>query len=152
MGHNSAEYLHSLSESFKLSFADTTWFCADMSQIEVPVSELLSKDYAAKRRLLIKPDRWVLCNYCRFLIKCKEYPSREAHRVDFKISLFFWQMQTKWNYDKNAMFMSLYSRNLLQNSWIAELSIRVKKGIYSICMTLKWFCFWQDARRNLQGK
>lgn len=57
MGHNSTEYLHSLSESFKLSFADTTWFCADMSQIEVPVSELLSKDYAAKRRSLIKPDR-----------------------------------------------------------------------------------------------
>uniref|UniRef100_A0A8W8N0K7 Gamma-glutamyltransferase ywrD n=1 Tax=Magallana gigas TaxID=29159 RepID=A0A8W8N0K7_MAGGI len=56
MGHNSAEYLHSLSESFKLSFADTTWFCADMSQIEVPVSELLSKDYAVKRRSLIKPD------------------------------------------------------------------------------------------------
>eukprot|EP00105_Crassostrea_gigas_P040115 XP_019924263.1 PREDICTED: uncharacterized protein LOC105331781 [Crassostrea gigas] len=56
MGHNSAEYLHSLSESFKLSFADTTWFCADMSQIEVPVSELLSKDYAAKRRSQIKPD------------------------------------------------------------------------------------------------
>lgn len=62
MGHNSAEYLHSLSESFKLSFADTTWFCADMSQIEVPVSELLSKDYAAKRRSQIKPDRWTLSN------------------------------------------------------------------------------------------
>lgn len=62
MGHNSAEYLHSLSESFKLSFADTTWFCADMSQIEVPVSELLSKDYAVKRRSQIKPDRWTLCD------------------------------------------------------------------------------------------
>ncbi|XP_061193851.1 glutathione hydrolase-like YwrD proenzyme [Saccostrea echinata] len=57
MGHNSAEYIHSLAETLKLSFTDTTWFCADTSQVEVPITQLLSKEYAAKRRSLIKSDR-----------------------------------------------------------------------------------------------
>ncbi|XP_062595846.1 glutathione hydrolase-like YwrD proenzyme [Saccostrea cucullata] len=57
MGHNSAEYIHNIAETLKISFADTTWFCSDMSQVEVPISQLLSKEYAAKRRGLIKNDR-----------------------------------------------------------------------------------------------
>ena len=60
MVHNSSEYVHTLIEALSLSFADTLWYNADPSKVAVPVSGLLSKEYAAKRRALIKPDRFVL--------------------------------------------------------------------------------------------
>ena len=57
MVHNSSEYLHAVIEALSLSFADTLWYNADPSKVKVPVRELLRKDYAAKRRALIKSDR-----------------------------------------------------------------------------------------------
>ena len=53
LGHNSAEYLHLLIEAVRLSFADAVNYVADPSKVQVPVQEMLSKDYAAKRRALI---------------------------------------------------------------------------------------------------
>lgn len=57
MGHNSARYLHLLIEAMQLSFADTTWYCTDPCKVNVPLHEMLSKDYATKRRNMIKHDR-----------------------------------------------------------------------------------------------
>lgn len=51
---NSAEYLHLVIEALKLGFADTTWYCADPSKVDIPLSTLLSKEYATKRRQLIQ--------------------------------------------------------------------------------------------------
>ena len=56
--HNSAEYLHLLIEALQLSFADTTWYCADPGTATVPVEGMLSKEYAAKRSRLLKGDRY----------------------------------------------------------------------------------------------
>ena len=56
MRHNSVEYLHTLIEALRLSFADSQWYCADPSKVAVPTEELLDKTYAAQRRALIKPD------------------------------------------------------------------------------------------------
>ncbi|XP_006820927.1 glutathione hydrolase-like YwrD proenzyme, partial [Saccoglossus kowalevskii] len=53
MGHNSSQYLHTLIEALRLSFADTTWYCTDPSKVNVPIKELLSEKYAAERRKLI---------------------------------------------------------------------------------------------------
>ncbi|KAL3877327.1 hypothetical protein ACJMK2_035057 [Sinanodonta woodiana] len=60
MRHNSSAYLHTLIEALRLSFSDSTWYCADPAKVHVPVAELLSKDYAAKRRSLIQPDKKLL--------------------------------------------------------------------------------------------
>ncbi|CAG5131426.1 unnamed protein product, partial [Candidula unifasciata] len=57
MGHNSAEYLHHLIESLRLAFADTMEYCADPRLVDIPISRLLSKDYAAKQRQRISTDR-----------------------------------------------------------------------------------------------
>ncbi|CAG2199982.1 ggt [Mytilus edulis] len=57
MGANSTQYLHHVIEAIKLGFADTTWYCADSSVVDVPISQLLSKDYAKQRRSLIDPNR-----------------------------------------------------------------------------------------------
>jgi len=55
--HNSAKYLHLLIEAMQLSFADTTWYCTDPCKVTIPLHQMLSKDYATKRRNLIKHDR-----------------------------------------------------------------------------------------------
>jgi len=48
---------HLIAESLRLAFADTRWYVADPTVSKVPVAELLSKDYAARRRALIDPAR-----------------------------------------------------------------------------------------------
>jgi len=57
MGHNSPEYIHLLVEAAKLAFADREKYYGDPEFVHVPLKTLLSKEYAAKRRRLIDPDR-----------------------------------------------------------------------------------------------
>lgn len=57
MGHNSPPYLHTLVEALKLAFADRERFYGDPEFVDVPMAELLHRDYAEVRRTLIHPDR-----------------------------------------------------------------------------------------------
>jgi gamma-glutamyltranspeptidase/glutathione hydrolase len=57
MKHNSADYIHTLVETMKLGFADRDRYYGDPDFTRVPGAELLSKDYASKRRSLIDPKR-----------------------------------------------------------------------------------------------
>lgn len=51
MGHNSADYLHVLSEAKKIAFADRAAYLADRRFVDPALlATLLSKDYAAARR------------------------------------------------------------------------------------------------------
>jgi gamma-glutamyltranspeptidase/glutathione hydrolase len=50
-------YYHTLIEATKLAFADRNRYIADPAFAKVPVRELLSKEYAAKRRSLIDPTK-----------------------------------------------------------------------------------------------
>ncbi len=60
MGFGSASHLHHFVEAKKLAFEDRARFYADPAFSDVPVPELISKDYAARRRRLISPDRAAL--------------------------------------------------------------------------------------------
>jgi len=55
LGHNSARYIHVVSESLKLAFADRERYYGDVP--DVPLAELLSPRYLAERAALIRPDR-----------------------------------------------------------------------------------------------
>lgn len=58
MRHNSAPYLHAVTESLKLAFADRNRYVGDPKFVPpIPMRQLLSKEYAAKRRALIDPER-----------------------------------------------------------------------------------------------
>src|SRR6266581_4345769 len=58
LGHNSASYLHVLTETLKLAFADRDRYIADPRFVkDIPVAGLLSKEYATQRRKLIRMDR-----------------------------------------------------------------------------------------------
>jgi gamma-glutamyltranspeptidase / glutathione hydrolase len=58
MGRNSAPYLHAIAEALKLSFADRNAYVGDPKFVpNIPMAQLLSKEYAAVRRAQIDPDR-----------------------------------------------------------------------------------------------
>ena len=57
MGHNSAEYIHLFTEAKKLAYEDRAKYYADMSFADVPVKELISKEYALQRNKLINSKK-----------------------------------------------------------------------------------------------
>jgi len=57
MGHNSADYIHTVVECMKLAFADREMYYGDPKFVRVPFTRLLSKKYAARRRGLVDAER-----------------------------------------------------------------------------------------------
>ncbi len=58
MGHNSADYLHYVTEAKKISFADRAAYLADRNAMNKDaLKTLLSKSYAAERRKEINPQK-----------------------------------------------------------------------------------------------
>jgi len=57
MGHNSADYIHTVVEAMKLAYADRDTYYADPDFVDIPAEGLLSKDYARQRAQLIDMER-----------------------------------------------------------------------------------------------
>lgn len=57
MGYGSEEYIHLFVEAKKLAFEDRAKFYADPTFAEIPVTKLLSKNYAAERAKLFQPQK-----------------------------------------------------------------------------------------------
>jgi gamma-glutamyltranspeptidase/glutathione hydrolase len=57
MGHNSAPYVHHLTEAMRRAFRDRARFLADPDFVDVPVERLTSKSYAAELRAQINASR-----------------------------------------------------------------------------------------------
>lgn len=57
MKFGSADYLHVLIEAKKLAFEDRAKYYADPDFVKIPVQELISKEYARKRRELIDLEK-----------------------------------------------------------------------------------------------
>jgi len=57
LGHNSPGYLHRITEAVKLAFADREAYFGDPRMVDVPIGAMLSREYAKKRREMIRPDQ-----------------------------------------------------------------------------------------------
>ena len=57
MGFGSAEYVHYFTEAKKLAFEDRAKYYADPAFNDLPIQELISKEYANERRKLIDDNR-----------------------------------------------------------------------------------------------
>jgi|SRR5579862_4770539 len=57
MAHNSVDYVHALTETIKLAFADRERYFGDPRFVDVPIDTLLSDAYAKERRAAIRSDR-----------------------------------------------------------------------------------------------
>jgi gamma-glutamyltranspeptidase len=57
LGHNSAAYVHFLTEAIKLGFSDREKYYGDPRYVTVPLAHLLSRAYANERRRLIDGAR-----------------------------------------------------------------------------------------------
>jgi len=55
--HNSADYIHTTVEALKLALADREAHYGDPRFVPVPIDELLSEEYAARRRAQINSER-----------------------------------------------------------------------------------------------
>ena len=56
MGHNSADYIHTVVEAMKLGYADRDAYYGDPDFSPIPL-QLISKEYASVRRPLINPEK-----------------------------------------------------------------------------------------------
>jgi gamma-glutamyltranspeptidase / glutathione hydrolase len=56
MGHNSAAYIHTVTQALNLAFADREQYIGDPAFVDVPMDAMLSEAYLRERRRLIDPD------------------------------------------------------------------------------------------------
>jgi gamma-glutamyltranspeptidase/glutathione hydrolase len=85
MGHNSARYVHVVSEVLKLAFADRERYYGDVEG--VPLAELLAPAYARERAALVRLDRaWPEAPPAGDLRRGPVLAGRAAHRVDVAAS------------------------------------------------------------------
>ena len=57
MGHNSADYVHHLTEAMRRAYRDRAQYLADVDFVDVPVHRLTSKEHAAELRETLRSDR-----------------------------------------------------------------------------------------------
>ena len=57
LGHNSADYIHLLTQALNLAYSDRHHYYGDPDHVEVPIKGLLSKEYTRDRRSAIDMER-----------------------------------------------------------------------------------------------
>ena len=57
MGHNTASYLHHMIEAVKIAVTDRIAFCGDPDMVNIPIWEIVGKEYAEDRRALLYPNK-----------------------------------------------------------------------------------------------
>lgn len=56
MGHNSADYVHLISEAMRRAFADRSFYLGDPDFVDIPMNKLMSEEYNNQRMISFKDD------------------------------------------------------------------------------------------------
>ena len=90
MGHDSPDYIHTIIEAMKLSYADRDTYYADQAFVKSPAEGLLSKAYAKERAGLIDPDHasrlFIAGDPMAYDSKIKDWPFWKANESANTIS------------------------------------------------------------------
>ncbi len=86
MGHDSPDYIHTVTEAMKLAYADRDTYYADTAFVRVPAEGLLSKEYAKERAALIDPraasKSFIAGDPLKYDSKVKEWPYAKFNIAD----------------------------------------------------------------------
>jgi gamma-glutamyltranspeptidase/glutathione hydrolase len=83
MGHNSAAYLHHLTETMKLAYADRSIYLGDPDFVEVPTQTLTSKEYAKRQRRMINPEKATASNE---ILPGKALPEESTETTHYSVA------------------------------------------------------------------
>ena len=158
MGHNSPDYIHTVIESMKLSYADRDTYYGDPKFVKTPTEGLLSKEYAAQRAATIDmrhaSSSFVAGNPMAFDSKVKSWPFWTANvKEDVTASLTpMVQLLASAGIPKDTTHMSVIDKdgNMFDTTssggWISGCVILGNTGI---AMSSRGEQFWlDDARAN----
>lgn len=119
LGHNSAEYINVIATAMALAYGDKREYIADTDFVDVPVSGLISKQYAAERWTKYTPG--------------KAYLGRHQGDNDYG---------QPWKYvtDKMPVIYNNYEYDYIEHYSTTSFSITDKDGnIVSVTQTINYF-------------
>lgn len=153
MGHNSPDYIHTVIEAMKLSYADRDSYYGDQEFVKTPAEGLLSKAYAAERAKQINPARastaFVAGNPLPFDSQVKDWPFWIANTVasDLTSSLSLPTLLASSGIDKDTTHLAVIDKdgNMFDvtpsGGWIGGAVIL---GTTGIGMSVRGEAFWLD--------
>ena len=156
MGHNTPDYIHTLIEAMKLSYADRDTYYGDQTFVHTPGEGLLSKAYASQRALEIDPKhasrRFVAGDPLPFDSHVKTWPFWKANdTADTTTSLTpMIELLADSGIPKDTTHMSVIDKdgNMFDTTssggWITGAVILGDTGIG---MSTRGEQFWLDASR-----
>jgi gamma-glutamyltranspeptidase / glutathione hydrolase len=159
MGHDSPDYIHTVIEALKLSYADRDSYYGDQLFVKTPAEGLLSKAYARERAALIDPARasrsFVAGNPLPFDSHVKEWAFWKANEVadEALLEIPMVELLASNGIPKDTTHISVIDKdgNMFDSTpsggWIGGAVILGDTGI---AMSVRGEQFWLDETRANQ--
>jgi gamma-glutamyltranspeptidase/glutathione hydrolase len=159
MGRDTPDYIHTVIEAMKLTYADRDTYYGDPAFVKTPGEGLLSKAYAKERAALIDPKRasrsFVAGDPLAFDSTVKEWPFWKAHEVadESLLDIPMVELLASNGIPKDTTHISVIDRdgNVFDSTpsggWIGGAVILGNTGIG---MSVRGEQFWLDESRAAQ--
>jgi gamma-glutamyltranspeptidase / glutathione hydrolase len=159
MGHDTPDYVHTVIEAMKLTYADRDTYYGDPAFVKTPAEGLLSKEYAKDRAALIDPKHasrsFIAGDPLAFDSSVKEWPFWKANDVadESILEIPMVQLLASNGIPKDTTHISVIDKdgNMFDSTpsggWIGGAVILGNTGI---AMSVRGEQFWLDESRAAQ--
>ena len=159
MGHDTPDYVHTVIEAMKLTYADRDTYYGDPAFVKTPAEGLLSKEYAKDRAALIDPKHasrsFVAGDPLAFDSSVKDWPFWKANEVadESILEIPMVQLLASNGIPKDTTHISVIDKdgNMFDSTpsggWIGGAVILGNTGI---AMSVRGEQFWLDESRAAQ--